>query len=121
MDILIAVPFLVDAIGKTAGLYDEGEWRWLLDHFVNWIVIVTLFGVFLATRRLPRAVVAALAVGFGAVAAILWEIAEYFLIIRHSSETATAYTDTLADLGVGLAASTVAAAVTVTVLWRRPA
>ncbi len=36
----------------------------------------------------------ALVVGFGAVTAILWEIAEYFAFIRDSPELATAYSDT---------------------------
>ncbi len=43
----------------------------------------------------------ALAVGFGAVTAILWEFAEYFTFIRGSPEIETAYTDTLGDLALG--------------------
>jgi hypothetical protein len=58
-----------------------------------------------------------LAVGFGCVTAVLWEFAEYFAFIRNSPELRTAYTDTLGDLALGLAGSTLAAALTVTVLW----
>ena len=54
----------------------------------------------------------ALAVGFGAVTAVLWEFGEYFAFIRDSPELDTAYTDTLGDLALGLAGSTVAALVT---------
>ncbi|MEP6892924.1 MAG: hypothetical protein ABI927_03995 [Gaiellaceae bacterium] len=54
-----------------------------------------------------------LAVGFGAVTAILWEIGEYFAFIRHSSELSTAYTDTLGDLSLGLLGSVTAAALLV--------
>ena len=54
----------------------------------------------------------ALAVGFGAVTAILWEFGEYFAFIRDSPELDTAYTDTLGDLALGLTGSTVAAFVT---------
>ena len=43
--------------------------------------------------------------GFGAVTAILWEVAEYFAFIRHSPELATAYSDTLGDLALGLTGS----------------
>jgi hypothetical protein len=60
---------------------------------------------------------AAIAVGFGAVTAILWEFGEHFEFIRNSPELATAYTDTLGDLALGLAGSVVAAVVTFT---RRP-
>ena len=41
---------------------------------------------------------AALAIGFGAVTAVLWEFMEYYTFIRHSNELRTAYTDTLGDL-----------------------
>ena len=44
----------------------------------------------------------AFVVGFGAVAAILWEVGEYFAFIRHSEELATAYSDTLGDMALGL-------------------
>jgi hypothetical protein len=73
--------------------------------------------------RLPlgRLEVAALAVGFGAVTAILWEFMEYFTFIRNSSELDTAYTDTLGDLALGLTGSTVAALVTALLLRRRTA
>ena len=39
--------------------------------------------------------------------------------IRGSPELATAYTDTLSDLGLGLSGSVVAALVTVTLVWPR--
>ena len=47
-------------------------------------------------------------IGFGAVTAILWEIAEYLAFIRNSPELATAYVDTLGDLSLGLTGSTLA-------------
>ena len=47
-------------------------------------------------------------VGFGAVTAILWEIAEYFVVVRFSEELATAYGDTLGDMTLGLIGSVVA-------------
>ncbi len=52
----------------------------------------------------------ALAVGFAAVAAIGWELAEYVTFIRFSSELATAYTDTLGDLMLGTLGGLVGAA-----------
>ncbi|MDP9261428.1 MAG: hypothetical protein M3O89_05595 [Actinomycetota bacterium] len=50
-----------------------------------------------------------LAVGFGAVTAILWELLEYITFIRNSPELKTAYHDTLGDLTLGLSGSTIAA------------
>lgn len=70
--------------------------------------------------RLPvgRVAAAGLAIGFGAVSAVLWELAEYFAFIRDSPELDTAYTDTLGDLTLGLSGSVVAALMTAW-LWPR--
>lgn len=43
---------------------------------------------------------------------------EYHTFIRNSPELSTAYTDTVGDLALGPTGSVVAAAITVTVLWR---
>ena len=48
----------------------------------------------------------------------LWEFAEYFAFIRDSPELATASTDTLGDLALGLTGSAVAALATAS-LWSR--
>jgi hypothetical protein len=43
--------------------------------------------------------VAGLAIGFGALTAVLWEFTEYITFIRtNEEELRTAYTDTLGDL-----------------------
>jgi hypothetical protein len=65
----------------------------------------------LLRTHVARVELFALVVGFGAVTAILWEIGEYFAFIRNSSELATAYTDTLGDLSLGLSGSTFTAAI----------
>jgi hypothetical protein len=115
---LLVLPFLIDTAGNAANLYDTVSW-WDDAHFFNWALLVAAFGQLL--RRLPfdRVTAASVAVGFGAVTAILWEFLEYVTFIRHSKELDTAYTDTLGDLALGLAGSVVAAALTVTVLWPR--
>jgi hypothetical protein len=65
-----------------------------------------------------RTELSSLVVGFGAVTAILWELGEYFAFIRNSPELATAYTDTLGDLSLGLSGSTLAAAIAVAALGK---
>lgn len=62
---------------------------------------------------------AGLALGFGAVSGIIWEIAEYFTFIRNSPELATAYTDTLGDLSLDLGGALLAAVLTAFVLRTR--
>jgi hypothetical protein len=117
LDILLVLPFLIDVAGNAANLYDTIGWWDDLNHFVNWAILVAAFGQLLLRLPVGRWEAFGLAVGFGCVTAVLWEFAEYFTFIRNSPELRTAYTDTLGDLALGLAGSTFAAALTVTVLW----
>ena len=89
-----------------------------LNHFVNWGILTTAFGLLLLRFPLGRLNTAALMVGFGAVTAALWGFAEYFTFIRGGSEEKTAYTDTFGDLAVGLTGLTLAAVATAALLWR---
>jgi hypothetical protein len=119
IDILLVLPFLIDTAGNALNLYDTISWWDDVNHFFNWGVLTAAFGQLLVRLPLERWAAFGLAVGFGAVTAILWELGEYVAFIRNSPELRTAYTDTLGDLGLGLSGSTVAALLTVTVLWGR--
>jgi hypothetical protein len=119
VDTLLGLPFLIDVLGNAFDLYDSISWWDDVNHYVNWAILTGAFGLFLLRLSLARWVTFGLAVGFGAVTAILWELGEYFAFIRHSSELSTAYTDTLGDLSLGLFGSTTAAALVVLVARRR--
>jgi hypothetical protein len=112
LDILLVLPFLIDTIGNALDLYDTIGWWDDANHFVNWGILTLAFGELLLRLPLGRWNTFALAVGFGAVTAVLWEFAEYITFIRNSDELQTAYTDTLGDLALGLSGSVVAATVT---------
>jgi hypothetical protein len=118
LDILWTLPFLIDVTGNTADLYDTISWWDDANHFVNWGILVAAFGQLLIRLPIGRLEAAALAIGFGAVTALLWEFGEYLTFIRFNEEEfRTAYTDTLGDLALGLGGSVVAAVLIVTVLW----
>lgn len=119
LDILLVLPFLIDVTGNALDLYDTLNWWDDANHFVNWGILTAAFGQLLV--RLPVGPLAAtgLAIGFGAVTAVLWEFAEYWTFIRNSPELETAYEDTLGDLGLGLSGSTIAALVTAWLISRR--
>lgn len=118
LDILWTLPFLIDVTGNTLDLYDTIDWWDDANHFVNWALIVAAFGQLLVRLPLGRLEAAALAIGFGAVTAILWELGEYLTFIRfNEDEFRTAYTDTLGDLALGLSGSVAAALLTATLLW----
>jgi len=117
-DILLVSPFLVDVVGNALDLYDTISWWDDLNHFVNWALLSLAIGQLVLRFRLPRSATFVIVVGVGAIAAILWELGEYVAFIRDSDEYDTAYTDTLGDMMLGLAGSTVAALATATVLAR---
>ena len=91
LDITLGLPFLLDTLGNAFNLYDTVTWWDDLNHLVNWGILSAGFGLFLLMRpAVGKLSVAGLTVGFGAVTAILWEIAEYITFIRHSPELQTA-------------------------------
>jgi hypothetical protein len=118
-DILFVLPFLIDTIGNALDLYDTIDWWDDANHFVNWALLSGALAAALAHTKIREAELFGLVIGFGAVTAILWEIGEYFAFIRHSSELATAYTDTLGDMALGLSGSTLTATAAMVVLRRR--
>jgi hypothetical protein len=119
LDILWTLPFVVDTVSNALDLYDTVGWWDDATHLVNWVILVLAFGQLLLRLPVGRLATAGLCVGFGAVIAILWELAEYATFIRDSPELETAYTDTLGDLALGLGGSIVAAAITAGFLWPR--
>ena len=107
-DILLTLPFLIDTAGNALDLYDTINWWDDANHLVNWALLSGAVGVLAWRCGVPRLPTVAYVVGFGATTAILWEVAEYYAFIRNSPELATAYTDTLGDLALGLTGSVVA-------------
>lgn len=101
IDILVVLPFFIDTAGNALDLYDTIEWWDDANHLVNWAILTAGAAVALSYLPLGRLNRFALGVGFGAVTAIGWELAEYVTFIKDSPELATAYTDTLGDLLLG--------------------
>ena len=121
IDILIVLPFLIDTAGNALDLYDTIEWWDDANHLVNWAILTAGAAVALSYLPLGRLNRFALGVGFGAVTAIGWELAEYITFIRNSPELATAYTDTLGDLLLGTIGAIVGSAAVAWLLPRRAA
>ena len=110
-DILFVLPFLVDTAGNALDLYDTIDWWDDANHFWNWGLLTGAAAAGLLRTRVRALELCSLVVGFGAVTAILWELGEYVAFIRDSPELATAYTDTLGDMLLGLGGATVTAVV----------
>jgi uncharacterized membrane protein YjdF len=111
---LLMAPFLVDVTGNTLNLYDTVAWWDDANHVVNWFLLCLGLGVLLRPARIrPRWAVGWLITGSGAVLAIGWEIGEWYTFIRHGTELATAYQDTLGDQVLGTLGAALAGVVSV--------
>jgi len=108
-DILLGLPFLIDVVGNALDLYDSVEWWDDANHLVNWGVHTAGIGLLLRWGPWGSWTRAALAFGWAASTAVLWELAEYVAFVPNSPEAATAYQDTLGDLALGLIGGAVAA------------
>jgi hypothetical protein len=108
-DILLGLPFLIDVAGNALNLYDSIDWWDDANHLVNWFVHTAAIAVLLRLGSWGRWTRVGLAVAWAASTAILWEIAEFALFVRGSPELATAYSDTIGDLALGLLGGTIAA------------
>lgn len=98
----IAAPFLVDVTGNTFNLYDSIWWWDDANHYVNWLLLCMGIGLLMERGGVrPRWALAVLITGVGSMLAIVWELGEWYTFIRHSSELATAYEDTLGDEALG--------------------
>ena len=103
-------------MGNALNLYDTIDWWDDANHFVNWALLSGAVAAALLRTHVKRAELVSLVAGFGGVTAILWELGEYFAFIRNSPELATAYTDTLGDMALGLGGATLAAGIAVIAL-----
>jgi hypothetical protein len=112
VDILIALPFLIDVAGNALNLYDTVEWWDDLNHLVNWALHTVAIGLLLRHGAWTPPTRAALAFGWAVTTAVLWEFAEYLTFVPNSPEAATAYVDTLGDLALGMLGGLLAAIVT---------
>jgi hypothetical protein len=108
-DVLLGAPFLIDVVGNALNLYDSIDWWDDANHLVNWFVHTAAIAVLLRLGPWGRWTRVGLAIAWAATTAILWEIAEYVLFVRNSPELATAYSDTIGDLALGLLGGTIAA------------
>lgn len=114
---LVMLPFLVDVTGNSLDLYDSLVWWDDLNHFANWLLLLTGLGLLLCEQVRPRWAVVLLVCGLGAILAIGWELGEWWTFIRHGTEIDTAYEDTLGDEVLGTLGALGAGLV---VAFRRP-
>ncbi len=119
-DLFITIAFTLDMLGNTLNLFNSIEWWDDLMHLVLWCFWILGIGSLLRMySKLSRPVVACLAIGFGAVSSIIWELAEYITFVPNNpSEGPKAYRDTMGDELLSLSGSIIGALLISTILWR---
>lgn len=119
IDLVVALPFLLDTAGNTFNLFDTITWWDDFMHLLNWIPWVMVAGFIARYRPLGRLNVAFLAWGYGAITHILWEEGEYLSFVQNNPKESTgAYRDTMGDLILSLTGGLIGAVLLATVLWQ---
>ncbi|MEU8224768.1 hypothetical protein [Kribbella sp. NPDC048915] len=118
-DLLMTLPWLIDLIGNRLDLFDTVAWWDDAMHFVLWGFLTAGVLLAFAPRGLPRGLTVFVALGFGATAAVVWELGEYITFVRNSPELQTAYTDTLGDLALGTLGALLAGLIVGQVLYKQ--
>ena len=98
-DALVTTSFVVDLGGNALDLFDRFVWFDDAAHFTNWLLLGLALGITLDQRRKSWEVVWLVA-GAGAIAAILWEVAEYTSFVQKVEQLGI-YRDTVGDLCLG--------------------
>ena len=111
-DLLIGLPFLIDVLGNALNLYDTIDVWDDLNHLGNWALHTAAIGLLLRYGPWGRWTRVALALCWAVTTAVLWEFAEFATFVQNSPEAATAYSDTLGDLALGMTGGFVAALLT---------
>ncbi|WP_420624204.1 hypothetical protein [Candidatus Poriferisodalis sp.] len=100
-DLLAMSPFVLDLGGNVAGLYDSFSHFDDVFHFVNWVLLVGAFLAWRFRRLADRRDAVKIGTGFGAVAIVIWEIAEWIAGELGAAEAlGLTYADTISDLAL---------------------
>ncbi|CAN5900623.1 hypothetical protein BH20GEM1_BH20GEM1_01590 [soil metagenome] len=111
-DLLLVLPFLIDVGGNALDLYNTVVWFDDAAHALTWMLLVLAVGSLILRLGLEPWIAAALAIGFGAVSHILWEIIEFVAMWIGSPGLQLTYGDTIGDLALSLCGTMIAGLVT---------
>jgi hypothetical protein len=118
-DAFILLPFVVDLFGNAANLFDTIRIYDDTAHFVNWIFLVSGFGILFSSFNLRRLNIAVLSLGLGCAIAILWELAEFIAQKTGTTRLFLTYEDTIGDLGLAFAGSFLGALTSAVIFYRK--
>jgi hypothetical protein len=111
-DLFLVLPFLIDLGGNALDLYNTVVWFDDAAHAVTWMFLVLAVGSLILRVGLEPWIAACLAIGFGSVSHILWEIIEFVAMWIGSPGLQLTYGDTIGDLALSLCGTVIAGLVT---------
>jgi hypothetical protein len=111
-DMLLVLPFLIDVGGNALDLYNTVVWFDDAAHALTWMLLVLAIGSLILRLGLEPWIATSLAIGFGAVSHILWEIIEFVVMWIGSPGLQLTYEDTIGDLALSLCGTVIAGLVT---------
>lgn len=113
IDALVVAPFLVDTLGNAFNFYNTFDRTDDVLHFLNWVLLMG--GVTLALLRsgLGKLNAWSLGWGFGGLAIIWWEVAEYLVQQMGTAGLSLTYEDTVGDLVLSSTGGAVGAAIAI--------
>jgi len=112
IDMLFLLPFVVFNLYASIVIFDD------VAHWHNWVLLTLAAGSALSMLSLNKKVVVGLTIGFGAVTHILWEIAEYLVMLYGSSKLYLTYEDTMFDFITSGLGTLTGSLLVVTLFWR---
>ena len=111
-DLFLASPFIIDVAGNALDLYNTVVWFDDVAHTVTFMLLVLAVGSLILRLDLEPWIAISLAIGFGAVSHILWEIIEFVAMWIGSPGLQLTYEDTIGDLAMSLCGTVIAGLVT---------
>ena len=111
-DTFLVMPAIIDVAGNVLDLYNTLVWFDDIAHAVTWMFLVLAVGSLILRLGLAPWNAACLAIGFGAVSHILWEIIEWLVMEIGAEGLQLTYGDTIGDLGLSLSGSVIAGLIT---------
>ena len=121
-DSLIVAPFLVDTLGNLLGFYDRYPSTDDVLHTVNWVLLVLAFHALRFRSAPDNRDARLLGAGFGALAIVAWEIAEW--IVQETGAgggLSLTYGDTVGDLTLSTSGGIIGSFIGVALLGYRGA
>lgn len=113
VDALVVAPFLVDTLGNALNFYNTFDRTDDVLHFLNWVLLMGGITLALLRSGLGRLNAWSLGWGFGGLAIIWWEVAEFLVQKMGTAGLSLTYEDTIGDLVLSSTGGAVGSAIAI--------